>query len=258
MNILKKGIICFVFFGTFFHKTTAQEPVFIFVHGIFNSSLQGRSYRKFLESLGYRNFIVFNFKDAFYFPFLHRIHKPLESSLGQESDIEQLNKIYENVVYAYAKKNLPIPPIIMIGISLGAAIILNFLGAKKPKFVRAAICESPFDTTRTIVQTRFSGKKAFIGSRFYQLFKNHNPDGIQPIKSVKQIPYHISLLLLASEPDTSVPLVATERLYQALLKNGHQKVMLHVFNKGRHARLLRYNQKEYTHAIQTFLIKTLA
>ena len=232
-------------------KQQLKKPIFIFVHGIFDSKKQAERYK---EILG-QSVIGFDFDDALSFPLLH---KPFTTCFVQGAEIEKLSKIYNRIVHYFESKNMPLPPIVLVGLSRGASVILNFLALKKPKYIKAVILESPFDHIehllgRGILKKGFNFSYKIVSFLCSYIFPYYNPKGLQPIYIINQINKDIPLLFIASMRDQRVPSHATIMLYYFLRKNGHQKISLKIFEKGRHAKILRNNKEEYKTAVKEFL-----
>lgn len=156
------------------------------------------------------------------------------TSLGQENEIEALALAYEKII---GKK------IILAGMSRGASTILNFLGAKQPAHIAAAIIESPFDSIPDTLATHCM--KSWI--RFIplvwrtspsMLFGKFNPDGICPIKMVEHIAKELPILIIASLEDTLIPARNSASIYIKLKETGHEHVYFLLLDHGRHAYLL--------------------
>lgn len=227
-----------------------KKTVFIFVHGIFDSSCQAEQYKEIFPN----DFVVsFDFNDAFSWPFLHRLFL---TSLAQEDEIETLHHTYESVVTFFQDRSYPVPRIVLIGISRGASVILNFLALKKPKYVTAAICESPFDSMKHVAEYAVSAlpsyAKSFGKKLLLSCFYKHNPSGICPANCVKEIDPNIPILLIASKQDWRVPLESTAQLYK-IMKNTGKNVVFKIFEHGKHAKILNANKVEYERVVEKFL-----
>lgn len=227
-----------------------KKTIFIFVHGVFDSSGQAVQYREILP-----NAIVvsFDFNDAMRIPFLYR---PFLSSLGQEDEIKKLNYVYESIVTSFQQRSYPVPRIVLIGVSRGASVILNFLALKKPEYVTAAICESPFDSMEHVADYTFSGLPASVQGickkLSFRLFCKHDLDGINPIDCVGNIDQNVPILLIASKQDSRIPLESTEQLYNIMKKSG-KNVQFKIFERGGHAKILKANKTEYGKIVRKFL-----
>jgi alpha-beta hydrolase superfamily lysophospholipase len=236
--------------GNIVPSTPKQKPIIIFVHGLFDNHTQAKPFQEIVRNLGYDQIITFDFADAWYPPFVQSLKKPFKSSLGQNSEIEKLNSVYQEVVQSFENCTIPVPPIILIGISRGASLILTFLATKRPQHVIGAICESPFDTLEHVLEIRVPKYKHLA----LLLFKNYDTNGIKPADSINNIDPDINILFVASKEDTSVPYQLTTFLYQLFMKTGnrpHSELLL--FPSGKHAKLLKTHEEKYSEKITSFL-----
>jgi predicted esterase len=228
-----------------------QKPIFIFVHGLFDNHTQVKPFQDILCEIGYKRPVVsFDFDDAWYSPFIQSLEKPFKSSLGQDDEIETLYSVYQEVINQFTQSNAPVPPIILIGVSRGASLVINFLATKKPAYVVGAICESPFDTLENVLEIRCKKYKHIA----LLLFKNYNKNGIKPANVINAIDPHIDILFIASKEDTTVPYQLTVALYRSFIQNGNRPYSdLLLFPFGKHAKLLKRNKSFYKEKIITFL-----
>jgi hypothetical protein len=241
-------IVLIVLSCDFLAKEQIKKPIFIFVHGIFDSKKQAEKYKAILGA----SVIGFDFDDALLFPLLH---KPFITCFGQEAEIEQVEKIYDKVVHFFESKNMMVPPIILVGLSRGASTILNFLAIKQPKYIKGAILESPFDHLEYVLEYGF-GKtiiSRIVRSLFYYIFPYYNKNGIQPVHMIKKINKNTPLLFITSLQDQRVPYHSVMMLHRLLQQNNHKKLFLKIFNIGRHAKILGNNIVEYKATIKEFL-----
>lgn len=239
----------FVFYLCLTQNHQKIKPVFIFAHGIFDSKKKGDEYKEMLEG----TVISFDFDDSLVFPYLHR---PFTTCFGQNAEIKKLEKIYNTVIYYFESKKLPTPPIILVGLSRGASVILNFLAIKKPKHIKAVILESPFDHMRYILEniiSKTSGFSVLLQVLFCTIFPFYNKKGIQTVHIIKYIDKHIPLLFISSLQDQRVPHYHTLMLYYLLKQNDHKKVFLKVFETGKHAKIVKNNEAGYKEAVREFL-----
>jgi len=185
------------------------------------------------------------------------VYRPFSSSLGQEDEIEKLNQIYESIVILFENRSSPVPPIVLIGISRGASVILNFLATKQPESVLAAICESPFDTIQSIAQNTahhyLPKRMQRAGEKlFFSCFSKHDLNGINPLNCVKNIDPRLPILFVASKQDVRVPYELTENLF-TIMKNQGKNVYFKLFEDGKHAKILEKNRDEYKEVVDCFL-----
>lgn len=158
-----------------------------------------------------------------------------QTSLAQENEIQTLANEYEKIKQ---KK------IVLVGMSRGASVILNFLGTRPSNSIIAAVVESPFDS---IVETLDTLCK-IAGVNWIPMFIRHNspnlycgkydPNGIFPIKIAHNINKELPLLIIASLEDTLIPAANSAAIYHKLRDLGHQNVYFLLLDKGAHAYLL--------------------
>lgn len=253
MRIFIKLLLLFLCYSVLpTEASQCEKAIFIFVHGLFDTSYQSEQYGSIIDDA---IMVSFDFDDAMQLPFVHR---PFLSSLGQEDEIDRLNKVYESIVEIFCDRSFPVPPIVLVGVSRGASVILNFLATRQPRYVVAAICESPFDSIRHVAAHIASyylpQRLRSIGEKlFFSCFFNHDSEGINPSGCVANINPNIPILLIASKEDVRVPFESTERLYKAMKKQ-KKNVCFKVFEQGKHAKILKENEKEYQEALESFLI----
>lgn len=231
-------------------KVTQLKPIFIFAHGIFDSKKQAYTYKKILQE---GILLSFDFDDSLVFPYLHR---PFTTCFGQNVEIKKLAKIYNAVIHYFESKQLPIPPIILVGLSRGASVILSFLAIRKPQHIKAVILESPFDHMEYVLGNIISNTSAFsvpFRLLFSIIFPFYYKKGIQPLHLLKDIDKNIAMLFIASFQDQRVPYHHTLMLYHLLKQQGHQKLFLHIFDKGLHGKIVKNNKTAYKEVVKNFL-----
>jgi len=206
-------------------------PITIYSHGYMCNKEFARFFHNCLEKPNKINpnafilgkMIAFNYGD-YKNPFLCR--------LGQGDDIERLHnacKDHENVI--------------IVGTSRGASTIINYLGTYKPTNILAAVLESPFDHANNVANnllSKFSikDKEGLINTVRPFLFRNYDPDGIQPIKVAADVSKDIPILLICSKSDGLIPDSSTANLYKVLKDSGHPHVYLLTCKYGSHGRIL--------------------
>jgi predicted alpha/beta-fold hydrolase len=152
-----------------------------------------------------------------------------QCSLGQDHEIGNLHAAITDLL-----EQNPDTDIVLQGVSLGAATITNYLGTQQvsPR-IKGAILESPFgkptDCSLSLIPA--FAKRAFISTAY----KNHNHDGIQPVKVAQAIDKETPILLIASKKDWLIPAHSTASIYYELIKAGHKRVHLYIVDHGGHA-----------------------
>jgi alpha-beta hydrolase superfamily lysophospholipase len=226
-----------------------QKPIVIFAHGMFDTKKQAEQYKIIAGD----RIVAFDFEDALTRPPFIR---PQYTCFAQEGEIEQLYAAYTKTVQFYLSRELPVPPIILIGLSRGASTVFTTLATKQMPYVKAAILESPFDSIEAVLHDRFSSVSLFssIFSRlFYKAFPRYNREGITPCMLANRFPHTIPVLFIASKKDKTVPYQRTVVLYEALKNTGHQKTVCFVFPNGAHAKIIKVHQKKYSLVVLGFL-----
>lgn len=158
------------------------------------------------------------------------------TSLGQENEILTLANEYGKIGQT---------DIILMGMSRGAATVLNFLATHKPDAVVAAIVESPFDSILNTLDTFCKEgltdlwiPKVIRAYAPYLIFGEFNHRGIFPIDVVEKINKNIPILIIASLEDTYIPALNTAALYLKLLDCGHAHTYFLLLDKGQHGYFL--------------------
>lgn len=180
---------------------------------------------------------VFDFPDAK----KERQYYHSEVNLAQEKDLDRMHHAYNK-----ALETLPSHEYVLVGISRGAAAILNYAALYQPKEVKALLAESPFDTLSSVVQhllTRYHvGWIPFSKSIGFKVCQTHFPGvnikGIFPLSVVEKIPTNMPIMLVHSKKDRTVPINSSRRLYIKLKETGHEHVYLVELQSGNHGKLI--------------------
>ena len=214
---------------------TAQETLFLFVHGIADTYKQAFCY----YNLGIytKPFYSFNFPDAT--ESVTRVdHK--KTTFGQEDELTCLRHAYTQIMGLHQDRLA-----VLYGVSRGASTIFNFLASCKPTSVRAVILESPFAAFDDVMAhlakkyffNRIWGGESLIRALASLIFPRYKWEGMRPIDLVKEIPIDLPILLICTASDELVPYTSTERLYDALREAGCINVHLLKLNVGHHAKI---------------------
>lgn len=246
----------------------AHDCVYVFSHGLGCNQTQSVFYEKVLnpkecpiESLGQelivtyktgqrRSWMVdqphdFNFWViqppiiSFNFPDAHLKYgfDRAKTSLGQHNEILALTNAYHQ---AKSQTN----KIVLMGMSRGAATIINFLALQQPDHIAAVVIESPFDSIINTLQTKLQDAhiswipKFIADTAPYALFGEYNRNGISPISVTHKVKQDVPLLIICSLEDTIVPAKNSANIYYKLIESGHKDVYLLLTNKGPHGHLL--------------------
>lgn len=242
----------------------AQEQVItLFVHGIADSHTQADPFKNVMSDVYALDFDCS--RQESYWP----LNMICYCSLGQDNELEHMH-------HEWQKLNEQFPHadgFILIGVSRGASIIINFLARYQPQKIKAVVLESPFDTIENVVDYRATrlGIKDFLHTWVPDIVKEYTPacialknivpwafwqfnfDGIQPGKVIHEITEDIPMLFVTVENDHSVPVSSTHNLMQLRQANGHQNMHhLHLM-QGRHGKLLKGPEAErYQQTLHSF------
>jgi len=155
---------------------------------------------------------------------------------GQEEDVATLAQTYERHLTTY-----PEDPVILYGVSRGAATAFNFLATiyqtMHQQKIAACVLEAGYDHLENCL-IKPANKKSFqksIKGRFFQwYFSGYNPHGLHPINLAKNFPRSIPVLFITSKKDTLVKSECTWALYRALKKAGHKHAYIVELNHSTH------------------------
>lgn len=169
-------------------------------------------------------------------------------NFGQIDDILTLSAAYDQHVDRHFSF-----PVVLYGVSRGAATTVNFLATKYPtkeiQNVRAVVLEGCFDDIKTIIKginQKVGGFKRFkkwIKKAFSLVYPGYDPDGHAPHRSAADVPMHLPILLITSKKDLLVPAKSTEKLYRELKKTGHDVYLLILDHSG-HPRYMLDHQED--------------
>lgn len=219
---------------TFSGFLNANQPItYFFAHGLGGCALNKHGYTKlFLPQYpcyAYNGPEIINGFDA------------KKVVLGQENDIAALEDGLKLMNQETANK-----PFVGFGVSKGAATWINAAAKLKPANLKALVLESPFADAND--EAYDVGKKEYgleyvpfgreIATYFMKkMYPGYNPDGPQPITSIKHLPI-IPIMLIHSEEDKLIHVNHSRRLYRELIKDGRTNVYLVEIANGEHADLL--------------------
>jgi pimeloyl-ACP methyl ester carboxylesterase len=230
-----------------------KKPVYLFAHGLAANQQQGvKMYSRIKGYNGNGSYIhqdhwLFDGKIALFdFPDAKAEKKDfhrLYVNLGQETDIIRLDEAYQRTIETLKDDQT----IIVMGVSRGAATILNWLALRKPKRVSACIVESAFDCLESVIQHLVQRFKVGwiplseqIGHGILRAyFPSVDPAGIVPIKLVDKIDQKIPILFVHGRQDKVVPIKSSRNLYAKLLSLGHKNIYYLELPDGIHGKLMR-------------------
>lgn len=226
------------------------SPIYLFSHGLAGSKNQAYLYTRTTKKNGEittnkryildEPLVTFDYKDT-----TNRFWKVRRSvtTLGQESEIAELQNQYETIV---EKSQSEEPHIVIFGISRGASAVVNFLGTAERPAIKAAIVESPFDSFLTVQRHLakrlflhwIPGIQAICRGITKMVFPKYASNGLHPIDAVKNIRKDLPILFICSKQDELVHYLCTVNLYHELRKAGHEHAYILILNHGAHGQLL--------------------
>jgi predicted esterase len=180
-------------------------------------------------------------------------------NLGQEKDIESLRIAFEKTQQALPEKD-----IILVGISRGAATIINFVAQYQPEKVKALVLESPFDMLNAIIKhllSRFHVSWLPFSEKItHKLCRKHFPDikleGIFPFTTITKIPMTLPIIFIHSKKDKVVPVNSSRQLYIKLKQCGHKDVYLVELASGDHGKIMQGQDSDfYLYTVHAFYKK---
>lgn len=234
----------------------AQEQIItLFVHGIADSHTQANPFKGVMSNVYTLDFDCS--RQEYYWP----LNMICYCSLGQDNELEHMHHEFQklNELFPHADG------FILIGVSRGASIIINYLARYQPDNIKAVVLESPFDTIENVVEYRAQryGIRNFVQTWVPDIVHAYTPnwfalknivplmfwqfshDDIQPGKVIHEITQDIPMLFVTVENDHSVPVSSTHNLMQKLRQQEHKNIHhLHLL-EGRHGKLLKGPQADH-------------
>lgn len=232
-------------FALLFSACEAEQIVTLFVHGIADSHTQGAPFRGMMPG----PVESFNFEDST--SHFWRLNLS-SSSLGQKNELKKIAKEWQRINEKFPHAD----GFILVGVSRGASVIINFVATHKPQKVKALILDSPFDSIEWLIKhqmDRLRLPEKIVRMGFACMFWKLNFKGIFPIKVINHIHEDIPMLFITIENDHLVPNYSTHNLMNARAKCGYQNMHhLHLM-QGRHGKLLLGPDAEiYKQAVHAF------
>jgi pimeloyl-ACP methyl ester carboxylesterase len=225
-----------------------SEIVFIYAHGLGDSQVQARKLymRKLDDIVENKHWLIDGNVGLFDFPDVSsqpNIYRRELVNLGQEVDIERLHFAYQETI-----KRIPHAEIVLVGLSRGAATIINYVALYKPEQLKAMVLDSPFDAFDSIINhvkkmyyldwVPLSFARSIMCLRFPAL----EIDGIMPSKTIHLLSLDIPTIFIHSKTDYVVPFESSCALFQALKERGHKHAYFLQLESGRHGLLMRSEQ----------------
>lgn len=149
-------------------------------------------------------------------------------------------------------------PLILSGVSMGAATVLMASDMELPETVKAVVADCPYTSAGEIIgqvagTLGLPGKPSAvfcsIGALVYGRFRLGSASALESVKRTK-----LPVLLIHGEDDRFVPCDMSRRLYAAC----GSEVRLETFPKAAHGMSYMQDPKRYEEVVQSFLEKHLA
>lgn len=239
-----------------------HRVVYLFVHGL--AATQKQVFRLYTQERAASkknknpkdntNWIVtepialFDFPDAKCDGDYHR----KDVNLGQNPDLERLDTAYQLTL-----KEFPEHEIVLVGVSRGAATIVNYVAKYNPPQLAAVVVESPFDTLSSIIKHLLKRFKVnwipFSKTLGHKIVRTHfprlEPDGIFPIHVVEKISPTVPIMIIHGYKDNVIPITSSRRLYIKLKEIGHKDAYLVELKSGAHAQLVHGSDAQFYHIL---------
>lgn len=206
---------------------SAQNNVkFVFAHGLGGDEKQARFYYRDSQVISDANVEAFRFPCAY----KKEEHDKTNCSLAQKREIDALSSVCNSISQDK----------VLVGVSMGATTILNYVGTKKTENIRALIVECPFDHIARVVRNQSIFTRLmpeWICFKIIQLSvaRQFTGDGPHARDSVKNIPKNIPVILIHSKEDKLIPISSSRNIYTLLVESGHKDVYLLELPEGAHA-----------------------
>ena len=258
-SIIKKALCTFFFVS---HSASHIPTVFIYSHGLFDNHTQAYWFsREDSHSVPKKRYIMdgqivtFDYEDATQWFWRADF---TQISMAQTNEIMRLKAVFDHVQDANAGD------VVLVGVSRGASVIVNFMGLFNPPQVKALVLEAPFDSSSTIAKSMVKnlnlswipGMHAMSHSLLSLLFVQHKVDGIQPVDSADSIKSDLPIFIACSLTDWVVPAASTIALYKKLIETGHTHVYLYIAPKSTHSKIIfSEHADQYTQAVHAFFEK---
>lgn len=244
-----------------------STPTFLYSHGLFDNHTQAYWFTKSspqgIENQRYimdGEIVTFDYEDVTQWFWRTDF---TQVSMAQTNEIMRMKKIFDQT-QSILEQEQKSTDMILVGVSRGASVIINFMGLFNPEQVKAIILEAPFDSSGTIAKSMIKnlnlawipGMQSMSHNVLSFLFVQHKKDGIQPIDSAATIKKNLPIFIACSLADWVVPASSTMALYKKLIETGHTHVHLFIAEKSKHSKIIfSEDGDEYVQAIHAFYKK---
>lgn len=223
-------IFLLVLLLTYSNITWSEQIITLFVHGIADTGAQAKPFAQTCVNPVHS----FDFDCAT--KHFWRLN-PFCCSLGQDNELTLLNQKWQELNQQFPEAD----GFILVGISRGASIIINFLARYQPQKVKAVVLESPFDTIDNVIKhkaTLWKCSVSMLKKLVPLIFRKFDFNGIQPDNAIDQIAEDIPMLFVTVENDHMVPLVCTHNLMRKRREKSHEHIHHVHLMQGKHGKLL--------------------
>lgn len=158
----------------------------------------------------------------------------------------------------YANKRFGTVPIMLSGVSMGAATVLMVSGMDLPKNVKAILADCPFDAPANIIKkvlgqdrglpVKFVYPLILLGGKLYGKFNLEEDTPIQAVKKSK-----VPILLIHGDADRFVPYEMSCNIHKA----APDKIEFHTIHDAGHAINYVSKPEQYTRIVKAFTQKYL-
>lgn len=180
-------------------------------------------------------------------------------NLGQKRDLERIHSVFQR-----AQTELLNHDFIFMGLSRGAATILNYAALYDSTRIKALIVESSFDTIKSIIKNlmrRFHVDwLPFATSIGFKIAQTQFPDldtkGFFPLETIIKLPKSLPVILIHSKKDRVIPIKSSRKIYLVLKSLGYEEIYLVELSHGLHGKLMQGKDAElYQNIIHAFYKK---
>lgn len=158
----------------------------------------------------------------------------------------------------YANERFGNVPIILCGVSMGAATVLMVSGMELPENVKGVIADCPYDAPSNIIKKVLGQDMGMpvgivyplirMGGRLYGKF---DLDKDSPVEAVKRA--NVPILLIHGDDDRFVPYDMSKNIYAAI----QEKITFHTISNAGHALNYVTAPEEYKAAVLEFFEKCI-
>ena len=151
-------------------------------------------------------------------------------------------------------------PIALVGISMGAATVINAAALPLPPSVKAVVADCPYSSAREIISL-VASRMGFPPRLIYpfirlgaMLYGRFDPDEISPISSARSV--LVPMLLIHGEADGFVPVEMSRAIYRSGREAGRNVTLL-TFPDADHGCSFLTDEPRYRREVADFLAKTV-